>query len=175
MKSYVAFLRGINVGGINIKMADLKKAFEDLGLQRVKTVLASGNVLFESDGDDPAALKKRLEAKLSERFDYEAWVVLEELGRVRDIVDAYPFVADRDGWHAYVLLASSAASLEELARVRDELDPGVERVAPGDGVLYWEVVRSRSTESAFGKLSSKARYKSTTTVRNLKTLRKLLT
>ena len=46
---YVAFLRGINVGGrALVKMADLKKAFEEMGFGYVRTLLASGNVLFES-------------------------------------------------------------------------------------------------------------------------------
>ena len=48
MTRYAALLRGINVGGINIKMADLRSTFVDLGFENVKTVLASGNVLFDS-------------------------------------------------------------------------------------------------------------------------------
>jgi len=43
---YVALLAGINVGGRTIKMADLKALFESLGFTEVKTLLASGNVLF---------------------------------------------------------------------------------------------------------------------------------
>jgi uncharacterized protein (DUF1697 family) len=43
MNSYAVFLRGINVGGINIKMADLKRALESKGFDGVKTLLASGN------------------------------------------------------------------------------------------------------------------------------------
>ena len=46
---YAAFLRGINVGGHTIiKMGELRKVFESLGFWNVKTVLASGNVLFEA-------------------------------------------------------------------------------------------------------------------------------
>jgi uncharacterized protein (DUF1697 family) len=57
---YVAFLRGINVGRhALIKNTDLKKAFEKLGVENVRTLLASGNVVFESDRTDkkPSAEK----------------------------------------------------------------------------------------------------------------------
>ena len=48
---YAAFLRGINVGGNNIiKMEELKKVFESMGFLNVKTILASGNVLFRVEG-----------------------------------------------------------------------------------------------------------------------------
>jgi uncharacterized protein (DUF1697 family) len=45
MTKYIAFLRGINVGNIRIKMADLKAMFEGLGFQEVKTYLQTGNVV----------------------------------------------------------------------------------------------------------------------------------
>lgn len=47
MKRYIAFLRGINISGKNkISMAELKKNFEELGFEEVKTYLNSGNVIF---------------------------------------------------------------------------------------------------------------------------------
>ena len=49
MKKYIAFLRGINVGNIRIKMSDLKNAFQDMGFQNAVTYLQTGNVVFESD------------------------------------------------------------------------------------------------------------------------------
>ncbi|WP_394993096.1 DUF1697 domain-containing protein [Emticicia sp.] len=49
MKKYIAFLRGINVGNIRIKMPDLKTAFEKMGFQNVATYLQTGNVVFDSE------------------------------------------------------------------------------------------------------------------------------
>ncbi|HEX3581624.1 MAG TPA: DUF1697 domain-containing protein [Thermoanaerobaculia bacterium] len=55
---YVAFLRALNVGGTSvIKMDDLRRQFEKLGFTNVKTVLASGNVLFDAKGSAPALTK----------------------------------------------------------------------------------------------------------------------
>lgn len=174
MARFVALLRGVNVGGINIKMADLKAAIEGLGLANVKTVLASGNVLFDSERTDPAALKAEIEAGLRDRFGYEAWIVLLDQPTLARIVEDFPFEADREGWHPYVLLSSDPASLRDLLDSADGLDTADEGLQMGDGVLYWHVERGRTLDSPFGKLTGKAKYKSTTTNRNLRTLRKLL-
>ena len=48
MTRYAAFLRGVNVGGVNLKMADVAKAFSEAGFDKVRTILASGNVLLDS-------------------------------------------------------------------------------------------------------------------------------
>lgn len=67
---YVAFLRGINVGGHGlIKMIDLKKAFEKMGFENVRTLLASGNVVFESEQTDNKALTTEIESFLKKAFE----------------------------------------------------------------------------------------------------------
>ena len=71
MPRYVAFLRGINVGGHIVKMDVLRKVFEDLGYDNVKTFIASGNVLFDSSSKVPAALEKSLAAALKKTLRYE--------------------------------------------------------------------------------------------------------
>jgi uncharacterized protein (DUF1697 family) len=76
MATYVALLRGINVGGKNlIKMPALKAAFEADGFEYVTTYIQSGNVLFSSSGDRSAELTRRIEKMLAEAFDYVPTVV----------------------------------------------------------------------------------------------------
>ncbi|MGW0175700.1 DUF1697 domain-containing protein [Rhodococcus sp. NPDC003322] len=174
MTRYVALLRGVNVGGINIKMADLSDTISGAGFAKVKTVLASGNVLFDSDRTDAAGIKSDIEAALRDRFGYEAWIVLVDQPTLARIVERFPFDADREGWHPYVLLSSDPAVLDDLVAAADTLDLGDEALQLGDGVLYWHVERGQTLTSPFGKLTGRARYKSTTTNRNLRTLRKLL-
>jgi uncharacterized protein (DUF1697 family) len=173
MSRYVAFLRGVNVAGINIAMADLRKMFTGLGFGGVKTVLASGNVLFDAQGD-PAELKRTIETALRDTFGYDAWIVLCELDTVRALVAAYPFDPERAGRHPYVVLSSDPAVFAELTTQLPDLDPALERIAPGEGVLYWEVERGHTLDSAFGKASGKKRFKSAITTRNLRTLHKIL-
>ena len=67
MKRYVAFLRGINISGKNkVPMAELKKAFEELGFREVKTYLNSGNVIFSSDDENIGSLTSRIETMIKE-------------------------------------------------------------------------------------------------------------
>jgi uncharacterized protein (DUF1697 family) len=74
MTRYAAFLRGVNVGGVNLKMAAVAKALEEAGFTNVRTILASGNVLLESrSGVD--AVRKKAEAALRDAFGYDAWVL----------------------------------------------------------------------------------------------------
>ncbi len=174
MTRYVALLRGINVGGINIKMVDLRRTFSNLGFENVKTVLASGNVLFDSDRTDVPTLKSEIEKALRAEFHYDAWVFVLDLETVRRIVDDYPFDPEREGWHPYVLVTPDPDVLAGLIAKGEELDPAVERVQAGNGVLYWEVERGMTLKSAFGKSTGTPRLKGSTTTRNLRTLQKLL-
>ena len=170
MTRYVGLLRGVNVGGVNMKMADLAEVVRGLGYDDVVTVLASGNVLFTTT-DAAATAKERLEAALRERFGYEAWVHVLAQDAVRGIVEAYPFERSGD-LHAYVIFAMDPATRDELRSIR--LDAGVEKVEPGDGVLYWTVPKGLTLDSAFGKAQGSGKHKQWLTTRNLNTLEKLL-
>ncbi|WP_415976409.1 DUF1697 domain-containing protein [Rhodococcus sp. 077-4] len=173
MSEWVVLLRGINVGGINIKMADLRAALHAAGFGQIRTTLATGNVVLESPLDSDA-LKTEVEAVLAEAFGYRAWVIVSDVSALRAVVDSYPFDPEREGWHPYVVFGSNDEHLTELSALAAELDPDLERVAQGNEVLYWEVRKGSTTDSAFGKATAKAKYKATTTTRNLRTLVKVL-
>jgi uncharacterized protein (DUF1697 family) len=169
---FAAFLRDVN--GITIAMADLQAMFRGLGYSGVRTVLASGNVLFTTDETDAAATKARIERALSDTFGYQAWIVLVDVDALAQVVRAFPFDAEREGWHPYVVFGSAASALEELAAQAPEPDPETEQILAGEGVLYWQVRRAVGINSPFSRLSGKTRYRATTTTRNLRTLQKLL-
>jgi len=169
MTRYVALLRGVNVGGVTITMADLADLVVGLGYTDVTTVLASGNVLFTSP-DGAAAAKSALEAALRTRFGYEAWVHVLTVDAIRELVTAYPFPRE-SGRHAYVVFAVTPDVRAELLAV--ELDPSIEHAQAGDGVVYWSVPKGSTLDSALGKAQAKAAYKPWLTTRNLNTLEKL--
>ena len=78
MTKFVALLRGINVGGNKmVKMDDLKKWFAAIGFKSVKTILNSGNVLFESADKDEDELVKRIQGKLKTELGHEIGVQAE--------------------------------------------------------------------------------------------------
>ena len=168
----VALLRGVNVGGITIRSAELAELFRSLGLEEVRTVLASGNVVFEGGAEDAdGALKRRIEAALTERFGYTAWIVLTDAAHLARVAEAYPW-PETDDKQPYAIFASQPEALAELLAA--DTDPGRERIASGDGVVYWEVTKGQTVETPFAKTLAKRRFQSVTTNRNLRTLRRLL-
>ena len=172
MTKFAAFLRGVNVGGVNLKMADVAAALTDAGFANVRTILATGNVLLESSAG-VATVRKKAEAALRERFGYDAWVLAYDIDTVRAIVDAYPFEREVDGYQSYVTFVTDKAVLDELAELGERAGPE-EKISRGDGVVYWQVPKGATLDSTIGKTMGKPRYKSTTTTRNLRTLGKLL-
>jgi uncharacterized protein (DUF1697 family) len=169
---YAGFLRGVNVGGVTLKMADVAAALEAVGFTHVKTILASGNVLLDSRAST-ATVRSRAEKALRDEFGYDAWVLAYDLDTVREISEAYPFEREVEGHHSYVTFVSDADVLAELVDLA--ADPGPqEKIAAGDGVVYWQVPRSTSLTSTMGATMGKKRYKSSTTTRNLRTIDKVL-
>ncbi|QLL06348.1 DUF1697 domain-containing protein [Mycobacterium vicinigordonae] len=170
MTKYVAFLRGVNVGGVNLKMAEVADVLTEAGFTNVRTVLASGNVLLESSAE-VTSVRKKAEAALRDRFRYEAWVLAYDIDTVRAIDEAFPFERERDGYQSYVTFVTDADILDELAA----LSPGAkERIQAGEGVIYWQVPKGGTLDSTIGVTMGKKRYKSSTTSRNLRTLAKVL-
>lgn len=172
MTRYAALLRGVNVGGITMKMADVRDALESDGFTGVTTILASGNVLLDADAP-AAAVKERLQRVLGERFGYEAWVLVYGVDTIARIIEEFPWEPEIEGVHSYVMFCSDPAVLAELATLEGELDAS-EHIATGDGVLYWQVPKSHTLSSPIGRTTGKKRYKSNTTTRNLRTLHKLV-
>jgi uncharacterized protein (DUF1697 family) len=92
MTTYVAFLRGINVGGHNrMAMDDLQATCESLGLSDVRTYIQSGNVVFESDEADPGALADDLHDAIEDAFGYDVTVMVRTREDLDAVVEGQPF------------------------------------------------------------------------------------
>src|SRR5882724_1731990 len=84
---YAALLRGINLGGHKIvKMDQLRKAFEELGFEDVKTYIQSGNVIFKAPAQTPENLAKRIEEKVLRQFGFPVPVVVKTAGEIGEII-----------------------------------------------------------------------------------------
>lgn len=140
MDRYVAFLRGMNLGGRRIKNEELRRHFEEMGLEEVATFRASGNVIFrvprrEAEGK----LARRVEAELGERLGYEVPVFLRSVEEVAAIAAREPFdpkaVAKSKGKLQVSFLGkkpSAAARKKALAAATDE-----DLLAIEGRELYW--------------------------------------
>lgn len=89
MTRYAAFLRGVNLGKRTVRSAELKAAFEGMGFTGVKTLLASGNVLF--DAKAARGLKNRIETGLQQQFGFAIGTVLRSVDELRKMAAADPY------------------------------------------------------------------------------------
>ncbi|WP_375387731.1 DUF1697 domain-containing protein [uncultured Amnibacterium sp.] len=173
----VALLRGVNVGGVRFAMAELRTALEQARFTGVRTVLASGNVVLTSgdgDGDDDGrAVAIAVGAVIRERFGFDVAVIVVGLPAVRRAVEAYPFPRAEDR-HAYVVLGDDDAALADLLVAAAEVASDEERIAAGEGVVYWDVAKGRTLDSPFGKRFGRWQRSGAVTTRNLNTLEKIL-
>jgi uncharacterized protein (DUF1697 family) len=157
MREYVAFLRGINVGGHGtVNMEDLKKVFEDCDFKDVKTIATSGNVAFSSPMTEVAIVKKA-EAALQKRLGRETPVHIRSRDELRKMVEADPykeFAIPKDAKRVITFLDASPKTALKLPHHQD----GASILCIKDGVAYSAYVASpkgavfmRVLEKAFGK------------------------
>ncbi|MFZ1158488.1 MAG: DUF1697 domain-containing protein [Candidatus Sulfotelmatobacter sp.] len=108
MPTYVAMLRGINLGPHKrVKMEALRKSFESAGLRNVQTYIQSGNVVFKAGKTSSATLRKKIEEQITGDLGFSSLTILrsqEELGKV---IKANPFLkqagANHEGLHVIFL------------------------------------------------------------------------
>ena len=172
MVRYAVFLRGVNVGGINLKMADVRSALGALPVTHLKTLLASGNVVCAYDGS-PETLKASVEQVLRTTFGYDAWVVVLTAERLVELLDACPYPADSATTHTYVTVASQPALLDELTAAVAEADPTAAAVRLGPEASAWTAPVGGTLDTVRSTLAARVRYKAALTDRNLRTMLKV--
>ena len=173
MTQTVAFLRAINVGGHNVKMADLRQTFEAMGFADVATFIASGNVIFSSDGRDPAALEHQIETGLQQALGYRVATFLRPTVELAGIDQRHPFQAaaqadDTTLYVAFLKNAPSHAVQTQLLACRNAVDD----FHFDQRELFWLVHRSFQ-ESTFSGARLEKMLGGEATVRNISTVRKL--
>lgn len=172
MGRYAVLLRGVNVGGVTVRSADLRALLAELPLADVSTLLASGNVVCRYDGD-AAALKELVEGALRERFRYDAWVVVLSAERLAELLDACPYPADSPTMHTYVTVTSDPAKLDELYAAVAGLAPSAPSVRLGPEATAWQAPVGKTLDGPQSKVGSAARFKPWITDRNLRTMLKI--
>ncbi len=108
---YIAFLRGINVGGHRkILMADLRMLFESLGYSQVSTYIQSGNVLFASERESGHA--ENISKAIQEKYGWEVPVIVKTTEALRTILEACPFSEAHKGMSYFILLDSKPQQVD---------------------------------------------------------------
>lgn len=176
MISYLALLRGINVGGNNmIKMAELKERMTAAGFVNVRTYIQSGNILFDAAPTKPTVLAAKLQAFIVQEFGLTVPVVVFSEAEWRAIIAAAPQswgVEATSRHNIWVLLHD--VDVQAAMTAIGELKPGIELLVPGNGVLYQSAAVATIGRATTGsKVVAKPIYKQLT-IRNFNTATKLL-
>jgi uncharacterized protein (DUF1697 family) len=171
--TYVALLRGVNVGGKNmVSMGSLKESFERLGFGDVSTYINSGNLLFRAKDSDARKLEGEVERMLSAEYKLDCKVVVRSYPEMAQVVEHLPADwAEESGWKHNVMFLRHSIDSETVMESLKPTDD-IERVVYRPGALLWSVRASDVTRTAFVKLPGHQLYQDMT-VRNLNTTRKL--
>lgn len=121
MKIYIAFMRGINVGGNrSMKMNELKQLLEKLGFSAIQTYIQSGNVVFQTAITDVKKIENMISNGIKDRFKYEVPVlVLDQIEFIK-IIDENPFILDdlKDLSHLHVTFLSDVPRMETYTEIK---------------------------------------------------------
>lgn len=176
MSIYVVLIRGINVGGKNkVPMADLKICLENLGFSNVLTYIASGNVILKSDNaaDD---VRIKIESALPKCFELDdelIRVLVLNRDQLQAVIDHKPdgFGDEPEKFHsdAIFLIGLNSDQVMPIFKPRE----GVDKIWPGDGMIYSQRLSSQRTKSRLNKIMAAPEYK-LMTIRNWRTTTKLL-
>ncbi len=171
--TYVALLRGINVGGNTpIKMAELKTCFEDAGMEDVTTYINSGNVIFRTAKTDPRALEAKLETAITKQFGFELYVVVRDYQQISAVLKNLP-----KSWTTTPDLRCYVIFLRHTIDKKELMDsftpkPDIDEVHYYPGTVFWSVLMKNRTKSTMTKMIGTKIYKEMT-IRNDNTLRKI--
>lgn len=139
MSTWIAFLRGMNLGNRRIKNPELVACFEDMGLSDAFAYQASGNVVFDGGARDEAELVSLIEAGLRARLDYAVPTHLRSADAVRAIAAATPFPADvlaETEGRIQVIVLGAAPDAETRRAIRAE-QPAENRLAFVDREIFF--------------------------------------
>jgi uncharacterized protein (DUF1697 family) len=175
MNVYVALLRGINVGGKNpIPMTGLAACFTDLGFDKVRTYIQSGNVIFGATESDQARLTALIEETLSTAFNYESRIVLRSYAQMKGIVGQAPegFGGDPSTYRYDVWFLKEPLTATEVVQ-GVALREGVDQAFAGNGVIYASRLISRASQTYLTRIIGTPVYQGMT-IRNWNTTTRLL-
>jgi len=91
MPRYVAFLRGVSP--VNAKMPELKRSFEAAGFTNVKTVLSSGNVVFDARAASVSSLERKVEISIQESLDRTFYTIVRPVNALQSLLTTDPYAA----------------------------------------------------------------------------------
>ncbi|MBW7454291.1 DUF1697 domain-containing protein [Paenibacillus sepulcri] len=173
MTTYIALLRGINVGKKQIKMDVLKSIMESLPVQKVQTYIQSGNVVFQAQKKQTKLLSEEIGNKLADSLSFDVPVIVRTMDELDEVIGRNPFASngnDDEGklYIAFLANEPAAESIQHLLSFQNGTD---ELRVQGKEVYLW--CRTNYGTTQFSNAFLEKKLKVTATTRNWQTVNKL--
>jgi uncharacterized protein (DUF1697 family) len=171
--TYVAFLRGVNVGGNSIvSMSAIKEALIADGLSDVRTYINSGNVIFSTQVTEVHKLSARIEKALEQHTGMAINVLVMDQKTLKQVVDAIPdhWVDDKTMRTYVLLLWKELDDRSILDRLPNK--PGIDELSYTPGAVVWRVDREKVGRSQMNRIVGTPMYKKIS-MRSANTMRRL--
>lgn len=173
MEKYVAFLRGINVGGkTSVKMEKLREIAERIGLENIRTYIQSGNLIFETAEKDVHKLTVLLEKAIEEEF-FKTPVMVRSFDELRSAVENNPFADEEFEEKLFHLVFLAEKLSDEKTAMLLANNCEKEKFAVRNREVYC-LLRDSTADSLLGKKYIDNKLKTPATARNWRTIKKLL-
>lgn len=171
---YVAFLRGINVGGKTIiKMQRLREVFQSLGFENAKSYIQSGNVLFETRKTDDKKLAAKIETAVEKEF-FKTPVMVRTIDEIREAFENNPFEDEEFEDKLFHILFLSEKLSDENAEILLSKNTENEKFAVRNREVYCLLRGGGVADSLLGKKFIDNKLKTPATARNWRTMKKIL-
>jgi len=170
MTTYVALLRGINLGARRIKMDALRALFESLGFEEVSTILASGNVVFSSTRQSLPQLHDMIAAAMKKEFGFDVTMQIRKLSDIRELMANSPFAALTPNKHTHWFVTFLDAPAPTLPPFPDK---SATHVGARDNMMFYMFDTTAASSTDFMSYLDKHLGKRVTT-RNWNTIVKIV-
>ena len=171
--TFVAFLRGINVGGRTVVKEQLKDLFASLGFQNISTYKQSGNVIFETDIENPQKIKVEVETKLRITLNYEVKVFLRTIAQLENIIDLNPFKGQNTEGTSFLVTFLPVAFSSNPLRLPLTIPKSTAQVISANDTEVFSVTHGGG-EGALPNPFLESKMKVKTTTRNLNIVREII-
>ncbi|PKP29913.1 MAG: hypothetical protein CVU00_14140 [Bacteroidetes bacterium HGW-Bacteroidetes-17] len=175
MQTYISLLRGINVSGQKIiKMAALKKMYEDLKFMNVQTYIQSGNVVFQASETTKEELETLISNQIKSDFGFEVPVLVLDTKELKEIMEQNPFALDqnKNSSSIYITFLSSKPGQIDQEILRQKQVIGEEFILTEKAVYLYCPNGYGKTKLTNTFIENRLQVRATT--RNLKTTNELL-
>ena len=170
-RTMCAFLRGINVNGKNMKMSDVCDVFRQEPVNNVRSVLATGNILFDSSLSN-TELKNKLESALSKYYHSNEILFIKDQKEIDAILKGVPFPSDND-LHIYAFICEIGFESVLIERFQSITPTPDEKAIINDNQFYWQVKKGATLDSGFSKILADKNLRNQFTSRNMNTIKKI--